>query len=120
MYYAILLGIEVVLAFFIIFLILVYRGKGADVGAVFAGGASASMFGAKGSVPFVTKLIGILCAVFLINSLTLTYLANRSVGGGSVLDTVPVEELPTGGGEGLEGGFPDLDFPAGEPPLEPQ
>ena len=92
MYYSVLLGTEVVLAFFIILLILVYRGKGADVGAIFSGGA-ASVFGAKGSVPFTTKLIAILCAMFIINSPALTYLANRPFVDDGVIEMTPVEEV---------------------------
>ncbi len=91
MYYSLSLGIEVVLSIVIILLILLCRGKGADVGAAFSGGASASVFGSRGSVPFTTKLIGILCALFLINSLVLTYFANRSVGGSSVIDRVEAQ-----------------------------
>lgn len=87
--YPILLGIEVILAIVVIFLILVYRGKGADVGAVFTG--SSSMFGAKGAVPFTTKLIGTLCAIFIINSLALTYTANRVTG--SVVGSVSQQEV---------------------------
>lgn len=93
MYYSLSLGIEVVLSIVIILLILLCRGKGADVGAAFSGGASASVFGSRGSVPFTTKLIGILCALFLINSLVLTYFANRSIGGSSVIDKVEVQRF---------------------------
>lgn len=91
MYYSLSLGIEVFLSVIIIALILVCRGKGADVGAAFSGGASASVFGSRGSVPFTTKLIAVLCALFLINSLVLTYFANRSAGGSSVIDRVQIE-----------------------------
>ena len=90
MYYPLILGIEVVLAVVIIFLILVYRGKGADVGAVFSG--SSSVFGAKGSVPFATKLIAILSALFIINSLLLAYLANRTATDAGVFESVPIKE----------------------------
>ena len=85
MLYGILLGIEVIIAILLIVLILLHRGKGAEVGAVFSGGGSTSVFGARGSASFLTKVVAVLSALFLINSLSLTYIANRDFGD-SVID----------------------------------
>lgn len=99
MIYGILLGVDVLLAIALIALILLQRGQGAEVGASFGGGgASASMFGARGAAPFVTRLIAVLAALFLINSLALTYIANRDFGEDSVLDAVEGEAAAGGAG----------------------
>lgn len=90
MLYGILLGIEVIIAILLIVLILLHRGKGAEVGAVFSGGGSTSVFGARGSASFLTKVVATLSALFLLNSLSLTYIANRDFGD-SVIDDSAME-----------------------------
>lgn len=105
MLYNFLLGFETILSIIIVVLILLHRGRGSEAGAVFTGSASASVFGAKGSTPFLTKLIASLAFVFILNSLSLAYIANRDFGSGSVIleevtdtveqpadDDVPVDE----------------------------
>ena len=52
----IILAIHIILAVSLIILILVQHGKGADAGAAFGSGASSTVFGAKGSATFLTKL----------------------------------------------------------------
>lgn len=90
MLYGILLGIEIIIAILLIVLILLHRGKGAEVGAVFSGGGSTSVFGARGSASFLTKVVATLSALFLLNSLSLTYIANRDFGD-SVIDDSAME-----------------------------
>jgi len=96
MLYNFLLGLETILSIIIVILILLHRGRGSEAGAVFTGSASASVFGAKGSTPFLTKLIAMLAFVFLLNSLSLAYIANRDFGSGSVIlqDTIMEDEQP--------------------------
>ena len=52
----VILIIHVLLAVALIVLILVQHGKGADAGAAFGSGASSTVFGARGSATFLTKL----------------------------------------------------------------
>lgn len=59
----------------IIALVLLQHGKGADMGATFGAGASNTMFGSAGTVPFLMKLTAVLAAVFFATSLSLGYLA---------------------------------------------
>ncbi len=92
MLYGVLLGFDAVLAVVLITLILVQRGRGAEVGAAFGAGASASVFGARGMVSFLTKLVAVLSAVFLLNSLLLAYVANRDFVSQSVTEQSVVEE----------------------------
>ncbi len=70
-----ILIIHVILAVLLIVLILVQQGKGADAGAAFGSGASSTVFGAKGSATFITKLTTFVAIVFFITSLSLAYFA---------------------------------------------
>jgi preprotein translocase subunit SecG len=45
------------------------RGAGADAGSGFGGGASATVFGARGSSTFMTRATGVLAALFFLLSL---------------------------------------------------
>ncbi|GAB6039554.1 preprotein translocase subunit SecG [Endothiovibrio diazotrophicus] len=68
----ILLVIQVFVALGLIGFILIQHGKGADMGAAFGAGASATVFGAQGSGSFLTRTTAILAAIFFVNSLVLS------------------------------------------------
>ncbi|MXP66431.1 preprotein translocase subunit SecG [Pantoea sp. Nvir] len=70
MYQAFLIVFFIV-AIAIVGLIVLQQGKGADMGASFGTGASATLFGSTGSSNFMTRLTGILMALFFIISLVL-------------------------------------------------
>ena len=79
---AILIGyvvpaIHVVACLFLIVVVLLQTGKGADMGAVFGGG-SQTLFGSSGAGNFLTKLTTGTAIAFMITSLILTYGASRS------------------------------------------
>jgi preprotein translocase subunit SecG len=84
--------LQVISAFSIIGLVLLQRGKGADAGAGFGAGASGTVFGARGATTGLSRMTAIFAAVFMINSLCLTYLFQRDarVQPDSILDKVPV------------------------------
>jgi len=65
----------------IIGLVLLQRGKGADAGAGFGAGASGTVFGARGASTALSRATAIFAAIFMINSLLLTYMGTHSVGG---------------------------------------
>ena len=95
MLYSFLVTVDALLAVALITLILINRGQGAEVGAAFGGSSSSSsMFGSRGAAPFITKVIASLAAVFLINSLTLAYLANQQYVERSVVDTIELDAMP--------------------------
>ena len=75
----ILLVAQVLIAISLIGMILIQHGKGADAGAAFGSGASSTVFGSQGSSNFLTKATAILAFLFLANSLTLAYLASKSM-----------------------------------------
>ncbi len=65
---------HMLIAFILIILILLQHGKGADMGASFGSGASQTIFGSQGSLPFLVKVTGIMAALFFASSLLLGYL----------------------------------------------
>ncbi len=82
-----ILLVHVVLAIGLIALVLIQQGKGAEAGAAFGGGASQTVFGSRGSTSFLSKLTGILAALFFVTSLGLAWFANQ--GGDSPDSGIP-------------------------------
>ncbi|PID33633.1 MAG: preprotein translocase subunit SecG [Thiotrichales bacterium] len=106
MLYNVLLIIQILVALAIIGLVLIQHGKGADAGAAFGGGASGTVFGARGSGTFLTKLTAILATVFFANSLMLAWLVSHpdDIVGESIVPTEVSEpastvDLPKGSGD---------------------
>ena len=78
MLYEILIIAYVLIAISLVVLILIQQGKGADMGASFGAGSSATIFGSGGSGNFLTKTTTYLAIGFFIISLVLGNLtANR-------------------------------------------
>lgn len=73
----IILVIHVLLGFSLIGLVLIQHGKGAEAGASFGAGASATVFGSRGSGSFLTRMTTTLALCFAITSLSLAYLATH-------------------------------------------
>ena len=91
---SLLLSFHVVIAVLIIALILVQKGKGADMGSAFGAGASGTIFGAKGSANFLSRTTAILATIFFITSLALAYLNKGTIKiESSVLDKVQPEKI---------------------------
>ncbi|MEJ0087768.1 MAG: preprotein translocase subunit SecG [Pseudomonadota bacterium] len=84
--------LQVLSAFAIIGLVLLQRGKGAEAGAGFGAGASGTVFGARGATTGLSRMTAVFAAIFMINSLCLTYLFQRDARAQpeSLLDKVPV------------------------------
>ncbi|HET7932268.1 MAG TPA: preprotein translocase subunit SecG [Rhodanobacteraceae bacterium] len=70
----------VLIAAAMIVLILMQRGDGANAGASFGGGASGTVFGARGSASFLTRTTGVLATLFFLLSLGMgIYLSHHGV-----------------------------------------
>ncbi len=70
--------VHVLVCFFLIGIVLLQHGKGADVGATF-GGSSQSLFGTEGPLPLLNKITTAMAIVFMLTSVSLAYLsADRS------------------------------------------
>jgi preprotein translocase subunit SecG len=74
----ILVVVHLFLAIGMVTLILLQHGKGADAGAAFGSGASATVFGARGSASFLSRTTAILAALFFVSSMALAYFASQA------------------------------------------
>lgn len=107
--YTVLQIAQLVLAIVLIGLVLIQQGKGATAGAGFGGGASGTVFGARGATGFLTRLTGILAAVFFALCIAMAFLVNtENKGTGSVLDSVAAPAVEQ-----------NLEVPSIEPAVEP-
>ena len=88
--YTILVVLHVLVSIALIGLVLIQHGKGADAGAAFGSGASGTVFGARGSANFLTRVTAWLAAAFFGLSLALAYIVHgRTEGSSSVVDAIP-------------------------------
>ncbi len=85
-----LITIHYLICFFLIVVILLQAGKGADIGAVF-GGASQTMFGSRGPTTFLNKATVFVAIGFLATSIWLAHLAKQRTGT-TILDKAPITE----------------------------
>lgn len=95
-----ILTLHFVICVFLIIVILLQAGKGADMGAAFGAGSSQTLFGARGAATFLQKITSIAAILFLVTSISLAAInKNRSIvgGGKSVVDGAksPATEVPT-------------------------
>jgi preprotein translocase subunit SecG len=86
---------HVLLALGIVGLVLLQRGRGADAGAGFGAGASGTVFGARGSASFLSRMTAVLATLFFLTSLGLSYLFSRGTEApASVMDRTPAQQAP--------------------------
>lgn len=69
--------LHILIALALIGLVLIQRGKGADMGAGFGAGASQTMFGSQGATPFLVKFTGMLAFLFFLTSSLLSFYINK-------------------------------------------
>jgi preprotein translocase subunit SecG len=79
-----LITIHVLVSAIMISMVLLQKGKGADIGAAF-GGASQTVFGPRGAQSFLSKLTTAAAVIFMITSLGLAVTSHKS---GSVMESV--------------------------------
>lgn len=90
------------LAVSLVTLVLLQHGKGADAGAAFGSGASATVFGARGSASFLSRMTAVLAALFFATSLVLSYFSGRGTEPGSVAEQIQTapRQAPVAPGKG--------------------
>jgi preprotein translocase subunit SecG len=93
---------HIVIAILLVITVLLQPGKGGDLGSMFGGGMSDSIFGSSGAVPFLTKTTRVLAVLFLVTSLSLGFFLTRDYKASVVKDQPAAqihdefEELPGG------------------------
>lgn len=104
--YTLVIIVHVIVSVALILIILLQTGKGTDIGAVFGGGSSQTLFGSSGPTSFLGKLTAGAAIVFMLTSLYLAY----SFGGRSsptiMKDGSPVSAPGPGGPQGVPPGMP--------------
>jgi preprotein translocase subunit SecG len=86
--------IHLLVCIFLVSIVLLQHGKGADIGATFGGGGE-SLFGTEGPVPMLNKITTAAAVIFMVTSISLAYISAHSttssvMGGYSV--PAPVEQ----------------------------
>jgi preprotein translocase subunit SecG len=94
----ILTVIHIIVCLFLVSIVLLQHGKGADIGATF-GGSSQSLFGTEGPVPLLNKVTTAGAIIFMATSISLAYFSAHQ-GTGSVMSdyqaaSPPAVELET-------------------------
>ncbi len=77
--YEVLIVLYLIVALALIGLVLIQQGKGADMGASFGAGSSATLFGSSGSGNFLTRTTAILATSFFVLSLLIGNLTSDKV-----------------------------------------
>lgn len=85
-----LIIVHVIVCLFLIGIVLLQHGKGADIGATF-GGSSQSLFGTEGPIPLLNKVTTFSAVVFMVTSVALAYLASQN-GSGSVMSELSKDQ----------------------------
>ncbi|MGB3096672.1 MAG: preprotein translocase subunit SecG [Candidatus Deferrimicrobiaceae bacterium] len=117
--------LHIVVSLALILIILLQTGKGADIGAVFGGGSSQTLFGSSGPTSFLGKLTAAAAVIFMLTSLFLAYFsgsrpASSIMEGGSPVQTAPAGQpatlpLPEGSPATPGGTAPLAPAPQGTP-----
>lgn len=92
MFEAVVTVIHVLACLFLIVIVLLQTGKGAEMGAVF-GGSSSTVFGSSGAGNFLTRLTTGIAVLFMCTSLGLTYYSSRH-GVATIFDSAPAASAP--------------------------
>ncbi len=73
----VLVILHIVISIFLILVVLVQQGKGADLAGAFGGGGSQTAFGARGATTLLHKLTQVFFALFVITSMALAIVQAR-------------------------------------------
>ncbi|RMG04426.1 MAG: preprotein translocase subunit SecG [Nitrospirae bacterium] len=85
--FTLLIIIHLIVCFFLIGVVLIQGGKGAELGSAFGGGSSQTLFGGRGAATFLSKLTTVVAVIFMITSLLLAVI--------SVKQKSVIKEVPT-------------------------
>ena len=115
---AVLIALNIVAGLFLVAVVLLQAGKGADMGAAFGSGSAGSLFGASGSANFLSRTTGVLAVVFFACTLLLAYFSHaRPTGGGSLIERAVVGTPAPAPAPAASG--PASQIPSGNAPAAP-
>jgi preprotein translocase subunit SecG len=112
MFTTLVLIIHVIVCIALILIILLQSGKGADIGAVFGGGSSQTVFGSTGASTFLGKVTIGAAVVFMVTSIILTYFSGKgaAITERSIVTEQSAPQTPTT----APGPVPEATPPAGD------
>ncbi len=79
MFTTLVIIVHLIVCIALILIILLQTGKGADIGAVFGGGSSHTVFGSTGAATFLSKVTIAAAVTFMLTSIVLSYFSGRGV-----------------------------------------
>jgi preprotein translocase subunit SecG len=82
--------VHVLVCLFLVGIVLLQHGKGADIGATF-GGSSQSLFGTEGPLPLLNKITTAAAIIFMLTSVTLAYISTQT-SSSSVMSEISVSQ----------------------------
>ncbi len=92
--FALFVIVHIIVSLVLILVVLLQSGKAGDLASAFGGAGSQAAFGARGAATVLTKATTICAVLFMVTSLGLAIMYNRSTTG-TVMDTLPLpEEAP--------------------------
>ena len=80
--------IHIFVCFFLIIVVLLQSGQSGDIAAAFGGMGSQTAFGPRGAATVLTKATTWCAVIFMLTSITLSIVASRRSGNGSVLQNL--------------------------------
>ena len=73
-------------------IVLIQQGKGADAGAAFGSGASATVFGSRGSSSFLSRFTAVLATMFFVLAIALAYIGQNREAPQSLTERMPLTD----------------------------
>jgi len=104
--------LHIAVSIFMIAVVLLQSGKGAEMGASFGSSGSQSVFGAGGGSTFLSKMTTGVAVIFMLTSLTLAYISGNPssssimTGKGRPAAAVPAQQAPAAPAQGKPAAVP--------------
>ena len=77
MFYYAVLAVHVIGCIFLVLVVLLQSGKGADLAGAFGGGATQTAFGSRGPASFLTRMTTVVAVIFMVTSIGLSMMGER-------------------------------------------
>lgn len=87
--------LHILVCIFLILVVLLQQGKGADWAGAFGGGGTQTAFGARGAGTILSKATTVAAVLFMVLSLALAILISQRGGGTSVIRESVIPPAPT-------------------------
>ena len=88
MFYYLVVALHIIVCIFLVLVVLLQSGKGADLAGAFGGGATQTAFGSRGPASFLTRMTTVVAIIFMVTSIGLSMMGERRVADDkSILET---------------------------------